>query len=267
MQLEGTTTTQSVRASTFAGAAIVVVAGVALAALALRDRVTFARFNAPAPTATRAASAPMPPTSAVLLTQALTTSNVYARPARTAEVVAVLPGGQRAAVTGRSQDAQWLHVTTPPASGIRGWLPVAAVRVEAEMLTALPIIDPAAVIGPTRTAGPADALPDPALTEAFVLSGGQLAVGIENLGPGALLDATLALSVTQLGSEADGGSVIGVFRIGPATLPAGGRVTIVVPLTVTAAGSYRLELNPDREAPDVRHSNNVIEVSLQPGRS
>lgn len=66
----------------------------------------------------------------------------------------------------------------------------------------------------------------------------------------------------------DGGDeVIDVFRIDPTTLPAGSHVTIVAPLAVHAAGTYRLELDPDREIPDLQPFNNTIEVVLTPGRN
>lgn len=189
---------------------------------------------------------------------------MYARPKRASEVVVVLPGGQPAAVTGRSQNAEWLYVATPPASTFRGWAPAGGLRLEAAVLAALPLVDAQAVTTATTTRTSDGALPDPALSEVRVLPGGQLAIDIRNLGPGALTEVTLMLSVTRVSPEGD--EVIEVLRIGPATLPAGGRATIVVLVTITASGTYRIELDPGREAPDVQHSNNLLEASLAPGR-
>lgn len=262
----GDDATQSVRASTVAGAAITAVAGVALGTLALCDRpaIEIPVSHVVQPALGRPASTPAD--SPLPTVESLRTSNLHARPDQRSEAVAVLPGGQQTAVLGRSQDGDWVLVTTPTAAGPRGWVPAAVLRIDAGMLPALPVLDGVVIAAPTIMT--AEALPDPALTEASLLSGGQLTVGIANLSQGVLHETALTLRVTSARTEADGGDeVIGVFRIGPATLPAGSHVAIVVPLTIHAAGNYRLELDPDREVPDVRPSNNVLEVVLTPGRN
>ena len=81
-----------------------------------------------------------------LLTLALT-ANVYARPTRTADRVAIIPEGRAARLTGRTEDGAWLRVTYPPSAGLdashstEGWVSRASVAA-----ASLPALDAAPVV-------------------------------------------------------------------------------------------------------------------------
>ncbi len=251
---------QSIRAFTFAGLLVVLVAAGALLALAVRPSIPTRSADA------RTASIPIATTvgtdtGASALVQAAATTNMYLVPDRSSEVVAILPAGQHASVDGRTADLAWLHVSYPPGSGMKGWVRAAAIQPN-EALGALRILTSDIDVASYVLAGDARRLPDPALSDVFLIEGRRLALGIRNLGQGSMTDVTITLSVTRAEGE-----VVSVLRIGPTTLAPGASVTVVTPLEITQPGSYRLEIDPAREIADAQPANNIRQALLVPTRS
>lgn len=227
-------------------------AAFAIAAIVLRDRI------APASTAAEPAPHVTPTATVAPGVRAPATANVYAWPDRAADVLAILPAGGTASLHGRSEDGAWLLVAYPAGGAARGWVRALALGLGEEAVTALPAATATAAAG----GAPRDdlrALPDIVPTEALLLQGGRLAVGLRNLGAAPVRDASIALHVSTLAGE-----LVGVLRIGPTTLAPGGAATIITPLVIDAPGSYRLELDPANEIAESQDGNNSLQALLVP---
>lgn len=249
---------QSVRTSTVVGVAIVVMALAALALIAGREQVTtlLARRAATStPTAAPASAAPTP--SGPPMVRAAVTSNLYATPDRTADVVAVLSAEQRATLDGRTADLEWVRVafsaTRTSEETTRGWMHASAVRVDPVTLAAAPVV---AVPSPTPAAGG----PDLALAAVMLIDGRQFAVTVRNLGDAPTAETVMTLDVTR--AEGD---VVGHLTIEPAALGAGQSATVITPLTIARPGVYRVVLDPGKGVKDARPENNRREAVLIPG--
>ena len=202
--------------------------------------------------------------------RALATTNVYAQPDRSAELVAVLPGGQPAAVEARSPDGEWLRLRYPAGGELRGWAPAGVLAAERGDLAALPLVAAAATTSvagaPPQAEAPLPAgeageerLPDLTVVEAFLLEDGRLAVSISNGGPGALIATTVPVRVTR--AEGD---ILGVLRIGPTTLLPGARATVVTPVVVREPGNYEIVLDAGNQIDEAQESNNTFVALLIP---
>ena len=273
-------TKPSVRASTLAAAGIIVVAGLLLGLLALRGwRASQSAAGHATPAAvvidaaTTTARATAMASGASGLSTAVTTTNLYLLPDRTSELVAVLAAGERASLTGRSQDGSWLLVRYPADSPRQGWTRTSSLAVDAETVRALPALPAGTSVAapdrsPTATSAAAatatattapSPLPDLAITEVVLLQGNHLAVGIRNLGQQAIVDATIGVNVTNLE-----GDLVGVLSVGPASLAVGANATVVTPLVIPRAGSYRVELDPANEVAEIQKLNNIRFALLVP---
>ncbi len=232
-----------------------------LTALGTRERDTHALTASIAQPATDRTDLP----AGEVVVRALATTNVYARPDRSAEVVAVLPGGQPAAVEARSPDGEWVRLRYPAGGELRGWAPAGVLATERGDLATLPAV---AVAPSGRVAGAAsstgaltaaDELPDLTVAAAFLLEDGRLALSISNRGPGALIATTVPVRVTK--AEGD---ILAVLQIGPTTLLPGGRATVVTPVVVLEPGSYRIVLDPGNDIEESQESNNAFAALLIP---
>ena len=202
-----------------------------------------------------------------VVVRALATTNVYAQPDRSAEFVAVLPGGQPAAVEARSPDGAWLRLRYPAGGELRGWAPAGVLAAERGNPTALPVVAaepsiPVAGAPPSaqtpRLAGD-ERLPDLAVAEAFLLEDGRLALSISNGGAGALIATIVPVRVTK--AEGD---ILGVLQIGPTTLLPGARATVVTPIIVREPGSYQIVLDAGNAIDESQESNNTLAALLIP---
>ena len=193
---------------------------------------------------------------------AVLTANVYSAPTRAAEVVAIVPAGRTAELLGRSADGGWLRVAYPPGSLDHGWLRASALGLHAAAVAAAPVVAAGtAASEEQRDAVPAeDALPDLTIADAFLLQDGSLAIAIRNIGDAGIVELTVSLHVAKVE-----GDILGVLRIGPTTLEPGGSATVVTPVLVADAGSYRLELDVGDEIAERQEQNNTHTALLIPG--
>jgi hypothetical protein len=238
------------RAPLLVGVAIVVAAALAIGAIALRGEAA-PRADAPA----SAAAAPVP---AGERATAAATANLYSWPDRSAEVAAIVPAGRQAALLARSEDGAWLLVAYPPDGGVRGWVHASAFGEPPERTAALPLASATAAASSGERER-ARALPDLVIAEALLLQGGRLAVVLRNLGAAPVTEATVTLHVSTVAGE-----LVGVLRIGPATLAPGGAATVVTPLSIAEPGSYRIELDPANELAEAQDGNNALQALLVP---
>lgn len=190
------------------------------------------------------------------------TSNVYVRPARPAELVAVIPAGREARVTGRTEDGAWLRVVYPSQSGIEGWVPRANFVTDGlPSLASLPSLAQAPAAG--SASGPAgsvegDALPDLSVASAEVQPNGNLAVRITNEGR-----APFAGRVGLQVSSADG-EILGVLEVNLTSQPlAPGRFASVnTGIEVRRTGLFVIEIDHVNSVKESGEFNNVRRVLL-----
>lgn len=260
-----------------AGAAIVVTTVAILATIAITQTLTqssSARGSAGSDTPTDAvadaADEGAPPThDGLVMVRALATTNMYASPARSSELVAILPGTQVAEAEAQTPEGDWLLVIFPPGSSQRGWIPSTIVEPEEGSLTSLSIeqADTVRVAAPPpgATVGAADvpaAQVDLSIGEVFVLGDGRIALSLRNEGTALLVAQLVPLRIT-----AAEGDILGVLRIGPATIAAGAVATAVTPVVVESAGSFRLIVDSGNEIAELDEFNNSRDVLLfPPGR-
>lgn len=248
---------RSIRPPTLAALAILVAAGAIIAVLTL-DTPSEASPDAAADDVAAAGDADGPQPVAVSAT-----ANAYDRPARSAEVVLVVPAGQRVGVHGRTDDGAWVLVSSPAGGAARGWLRATAFDLDAAALAALlDHLSPVPLAEQQTTAEDADAgLPDLAIADAFLLQSGELAVSLRNAGRAALPETVISLHVARAEGE-----IIGVLRIGPTALAAGASATVVSPVRITEPGTYRLEIDPTDEVLEESETNNTRSALLIPLR-
>ena len=252
---------RSLRVPTLVGVAILVVAAVLVAVIVGYDRLPslaslVPSFPTSTPTPTATARVTATPTPSGPGVRAVSTSNLYARPDRGAEIVAVLPAGSRGLPDGRTTDDAWVHLTF---SNAKGWTSVAGLEFEGIEVRSLPVLAaaaPTAVASGTPIAGA-----DPALGEVSVQAG-MLTVVVRNLGGTAITDATFTLQVTK--AEGD---LVGQATIGPTSLAAGASAQVVTPIAITSSGSYRVVLTGVPGVEDAVRSDNTWQVLLIPSVS
>ncbi len=204
------------------------------------------------------AGTPAAPSSTARLA---TTSNLYARPARASELVAVIPVGREARVTGRTEDAAWLRVVYPPQSNLEGWVPRANFVTESlPDLAAMPSLAPEPAAGASGTSGGAegDALPDLTVASADVQPNGKLAVRITNEGR-----APFAGRVGLQISGADG-EILGVLDVDLTDRPlAPARFASVnTGIEVRRTGLFVIEIDRANSVRESGEFNNVRRVLL-----
>lgn len=207
------------------------------------------------------AEEPVTPATASSTARLATTSNVYARPARASELVAVIPAGRDARVTGRTEDATWLRVVYPPQSSLEGWIPRANFVAEGfPDLASIPSLAPESI---TSTAGGAagvesEALPDLTIASADVQANGSLTVRITNEGR-----APFAGRVGLQISGADG-EILGVLNVDLTERPlAPGRFASVnTGIEVRRTGLFVIEIDRTNAVKESSEFNNVRRVLL-----
>lgn len=212
---------------------------------------------------------PSPPPRSVeapdpALVLATETSNIYLRPDRAAERVAVLPAAQRAALLGRLADGAWLLVAYPVGSATRGWIRAASFDLARPRLDALAVLPPSVLAGAAPAPAPVVALaslPDIVITDLVLLQGDQLTVGIRNIGAAAMGEIALTLHVTSLE-----GDLIGVFAVAQTSLAPSAVATVVTTLAIPRPGTYRVEIDPANELAEAQKSNNTRQALLVPAK-
>lgn len=254
----GANTRPTLRAPTIAGIAVVLVAGAVIAGLLLieapgRD----GRAVAVAPTTDTPAALEGPHTVVAL------TTNMYARPSRTADLVAIVPEGKTVRVTGRTDDGLWLRVIYPVDSTLEGWLPrTNVVADEMPDLSALPAVAGTASADGGGAGGGLieedEALPDLTVTSADVQANGNLVVRITNIGR-ASFQSSVGVQVTSADGE-----ILGVLEVDLTDQPLGAGRSASVNTGVTVTKTRLLVIEVDH-ADDVRESsefNNTRRVLL-----
>ncbi|MDA0364785.1 MAG: hypothetical protein O3B31_01455 [Chloroflexi bacterium] len=244
------------RAPTLVGLAIVLIAAAALAAILLIDRAGGVGGTAAVATAIADAAA-----EGVTVEPALTT-NMRTAPDRLAELVAIIPGGRAAQVTGQSADGAWLLVVYPIGSRLEGWVPAANVIPRTGDPATVPVIDvasssdasPASTTGTPVAAGGAE--PDLQVTNAFVAPNGTLTIRFANVGRGAF-DAATSLRVTSAA-----GAVIGVVDIERTLLRPGRSATVNTQIAIERTGEYVLEADWLDEVTESNEFNNTLRTLL-----
>ena len=248
-------TPRYLRAPTVVGFTIVLIAAGTIAVILVLDRAGDAA-GAP-PLATAAASQSV---DGLTVEPALTT-NMRAAPDRQAELIAIVPGGRLALVTGQSPDGAWLRVIYPIGSRLEGWLPAANVIPRTGDPAAVPVIDgeaPAdiAATATTDAASEGDAEPDLQVTSAFVAPNGTVTIRVANVGRGTF-DAGTSLRVTSAGGE-----VVGVVDIERTLLRPGRSATVTTQVTIGRTGEYVLEADWLDEVQEANEFNNTFRTLL-----
>lgn len=189
-----------------------------------------------------------------------TTSNLYARPARASELVAVIPSGREARVTGRTEDATWLRVVYPPESSLEGWVPRANfVAAGLPDFASMPALAPESVTGAGRgSSAESDALPDLTILSADVQSNGNLSVRVTNDGRSPF-QGRVGIQV----SAADG-EILGVLDVDLTDSPLGpGRsASVSTGIQVRRTGLFVIEVDRANNVKESGEFNNVRRVLL-----
>jgi hypothetical protein len=235
------------------------IAGVlVLAAVSSAIAATF-YFDAPArPARTPAAgdAAAPPPTVTLAVT-----SNAYARPARTSDLVAIIPEGRVGRLTGRSEDNEWLRVIYPPSSSIEGWVPSAnAVAATLPSLATVPVVEQAedASIGASGATGATAPLPDLTVSSAEVQPNGALRVQITNAGR-ATFTGKVGLRVTDTD-----GATIGTLEVDltQSSVAAGRSASVSTGFTIKTTGLFTIDVDHEQRVAEANDANNSRRVLL-----
>lgn len=233
---------------------IVIVAGVAIGAIWFIDASEGESSDA-VPEATEAVIEG--PVAIVALT-----SNMYGRPTRTADLVAIVPEGRTVRVSGRTDDSEWLRIIYPVTSSLEGWVPAAnMVAAALPDLAAVPAVASVVQGEDGEVDGgllESEALPDLTVSSADVQSNGQLAVRITNVGR-ALFAGQVGLRIT-----AADGEIVGVLDVDLEASPLGpGRsASINTGTVVTTTGLYVIEVDPVNDVEEASEFNNTRRVLL-----
>lgn len=243
------------RAPTLVGFGIVLIAATALAAILLIDRAGGAGGAAP-----EVLTSTNEPAEGVTV-EAVLTTNMRASADRVAELVAIIPGGRAAEVTGQSSDGSWLQVVYPIGSRLEGWVPAANVVVRSGDTASVPVIDVAAADAePASTGGTAvptsGSEPDLQVTSAFVAPSGTLTIRFANVGRGPF-DAATSLRVTSAAGE-----VVGVVDIERTLLRPGRSATVNTQIVIERTGEYVLEADWLNEVDESNEFNNALRTLL-----
>lgn len=195
------------------------------------------------------------------LAKVATTSNLYARPARASELVAVIPAGREARVTGRTEDAAWLRVVYPSQSTIEGWVPrtnfVTDAVPDVASIPALPAEVIASSSGSTSVVE-GDSLPDLTVASADVQPNGNLSVRITNEGR-----APFAGRVGLQVAGADG-EILGVLEVDLTDRPlAPSRsASVNTGIEVRRTGLFVIEVDRGNRVKESSEINNIRRVLL-----
>ncbi len=242
------------RPPTIAGGLVVLVAAVVIGAVWVLGETEGAASptqGSPEPTATVEG-----PRARVALT-----SNLYATPSRSAELVAIVPEGREVRVTGRSDDSSWIRVIYPVASTLEGWLP--ATNLVQDSVPDLAAVPDVASVGTAEGAegegGLVDTpgLPDLTVSSADVGATGILTVRITNVGRGPF-SGSVALRVTTAEGE-----IVGALEIGPLeSLGSGRSASVNTGVSVRQTGLYVIEVDPSNDIEEASEFNNSRRVVL-----
>lgn len=188
-----------------------------------------------------------------------TTSNLYARPARASDLVAVIPAGHDARVLGRTEDAAWLRVVYPPQSSLEGWVPRANfVTAGLPDLASVPALAAEVAASGTSASAAADALPDLTVASADVQPNGNLSVRITNEGRAAFA-GRVGLQV----AGADG-EILGVLEVDLTDRPlaTGRSASVNTGVEVRSTGLFVIEIDRGNRVKESSEVNNVRRVLL-----
>ena len=213
------------------------------------------------------ASAGAAPADAGPRAAAHVTTNLRLSPHRAADVVAVIPRGREAELSGRSADGAWVQLVYPP-GGVSGWAPVAAFAISERDIASAPVRaseveapPPTADATPPADATPGpDALPDLSVANAFLLPDGRLTVSVRNGGDAPLVEQRISLRVSSAEGE-----ILGILEIGPTSLAPGAVATAITPIAVRQTGVYILELDRlDAIAESSEFNNHFSQLFVAP---
>lgn len=188
------------------------------------------------------------------------TTNIRSEPNRLAELVAILPREAEIRMVGRTSDDAWVQVAFPPESSTLGWAAASSLRLDQAFLNGLPIvltIDKSVPNARETDPQNTEPLPDLMISDAFLLQDGRLAITIRNIGQASLRETTVPLIVSRMS-----GDILGVLRIGPATLSPGSTATVVTPVVVTETGNYQFQLDRADEIRELSEFNNLYTALL-----
>ncbi|MGE3961308.1 MAG: CARDB domain-containing protein [Dehalococcoidia bacterium] len=189
------------------------------------------------------------------------TSNMYASPSRTADLVAVVPEDRAVRITGRTDDSSWLRVIYPVTSSLEGW--IAAPNFVDESLpdlVAVPDVASVTEAGGSGEGGLLDepALPDLSVSSADVAGSGLLTVRITNLGRSSFSGA-----VTVRVTTAEGEIVASLDAdLSASPLGAGRSAAVNTGFTVAQTGLFIVEVDPSNEVEESSEFNNSRRVLL-----
>ncbi len=193
--------------------------------------------------------------------QVALTSNMYATPSRTADLVAVVPEARMVRITGRTDDSSWIRVIYPVTSTLEGW--IAASNFVGESLPDLagvPDVASVAQGGASGEGGLLDepALPDLSVSSADVAGSGLLTVRITNLGR-----TSFNGSVTVRVTTAEGEIVASLDAdLGASPLGPGRSAAVNTGFTVTQTGLFIIEVDPTNDVEESSEFNNARRVLL-----
>ena len=242
------------RAPTVAGLLVLVVAALTIGGVWLfggndADGAT----SDDSPTATTAVEGPQ--------AQIALTSNMYAAPSRTSDLVAVVPEARTVRITGRTDDSTWIRVIYPVSSTLEGW--IAEPNFVAESLPDLAEVPDVASVtqaGASGEGGLLDepALPDLSVSSADVAGSGLLTVRITNLGRTSF-DGAVTVRVTTAEGEivASLDADLSASPLGP-----GRSAAVNTGFTVTQTGLFIVEVDPTNEVEESSEFNNAKRVLL-----
>ncbi|MEX1023017.1 MAG: SH3 domain-containing protein, partial [Dehalococcoidia bacterium] len=230
-----------------AGLFVIVVAAAVIAGVWITGGPSGLGAEPPAATPTEAA-APEGPRARVALT-----SNLYAAPSGTAELVAIVPEGRLVRVTGRTDDSTWLRVIYPVASTLEGWVR-AANLVEASVPDLAAVPEVATTGGSGGEDGDGGLTDEPALADLTVSSAdvsvtGVLTVRMTNVGR-AVFSGTVGVRVSSAEGE-----IVGALDVGPVELDGGRSASVNTGVIVTETGLYLIEIDPANEVEEASEFN------------
>ena len=194
-----------------------------------------------------------------VLVRAMLTTNLRVTPDRQSAVTVIIPTQEIAHVSGRTVDSEWLHLSYPVGTNIKGWAPVTHFNIERGDLAAVDITSAAeANIGDSSIVPypETNPLPDLTIIDAFLLPNGNLTLVIENIGSGRFIGA-IGLQVTGAS-----GNLIGLLNTQETILLPHRTATIDTGLLFTTNGSYLIKLDRLDRIEEMDEYNNTTTVFL-----
>ncbi len=249
-------TRRTLRAPTLAGIAVVLISAVVMATIALIDTASSANHTAdPTPAPTTQGQDP----ELVILAM---TSNMYAQPSRTADIVAIIPVDRSARITGQTEGGEWLRVQYPVSSSLEGW--IAATNVITDSLPDLAAVESFPLDGAvpgSEGQGPLldeAPLPDLTISSAEVGADGMLEVRVTNVGR-----ATFADQVDVRVTTAEG-ALLGMLDIDLTDQPLtpGRSASVSTGVRIIRTGLYVIEVDSLNRVEEAGEFNNTRRVLL-----